>query len=302
MIWPRYRTELWHVGILHAPIAHVVAQKSMESVAVTWLPEQPSFCFLADPFGIWRDGCLTIFCEAFDYRAKRGLIRYYRYDADFQLLDHGEALRARHHLSYPYIIEDGGEAYMLPEAHRSGKLTLYRARAFPHDWEEAGELLPAPAIDPSVIFHAGQWWMFYSVAGVDGREMRQLHVAVADKLTGPWRGLAANPVRTAIDSARPGGTPFALDGKLYLPTQNCDGGYGLSISLLEVKKLTEGAFAARKAAMVAPSDFKIAAEGLHTLSACGPVTLFDVKTIDRSPQRALINIQRRLRRLRSFER
>ena len=286
------------MGILHAPIAHVAGQKSTDSISVTWLPEQPAFCFIADPFGVWRDGNLTIFCEAYDYRTKRGLIRYYRYDADFKLRDEGEALRARHHLSYPTIIEDGGDTYMLPEAHRSGKLTLYRARAFPESWEPVCDLVNAPVIDPSVVFRAGKWWMFYALAGSDGRELRELHVAVADTLTGPWRAHAANPVRTALDSARPGGTPFEVDGALYLPTQNCDGGYGRSISLLEIETLTETAFAARIGATRAPSDFNLAGEGLHTLSACGAVTLFDVKRIDHSPKRALINIQRRLGRLR----
>lgn len=285
------------MGILHAPIADVIGQKRMDSIAITWLPEQPPFCFIADPFGLWRDGFLYIFCEAFDYRTKRGLIRYYRYGPDLQLLDHGDALRGSHHLSYPYLIQDGAETYMLPEAHRSSKLTLYRAQQFPRDWEAVCDLLPAPVVDPSVVFWAGQWWMFHSLAGPGGREMRELHIAVANRLTGPWSGHAGNPVRTAIESARPGGTPFVVNGKLHLPTQNCDGGYGRSISLLEIEALSETRFATRPAGALAASDLKIAGEGLHTLSECGPVTLFDVKRVDRSPRRALINIQRRLLRL-----
>ncbi|MEI9904226.1 MAG: hypothetical protein WDN06_09755 [Asticcacaulis sp.] len=49
-------------------------------------------------------------------------------------------MRQPYHLSYPSLIRDGGEIYMLPEAHRSGKLTLYRAERFPDRWAPAADI------------------------------------------------------------------------------------------------------------------------------------------------------------------
>ena len=61
------------------------------------------------------------------------------------------------------------------------------------------------AVDASLLKHEGRWWMFYAVIGPDKRDQRELHVAFADSLQGPWTPHAANPVRSANDGARPAG-------------------------------------------------------------------------------------------------
>ncbi len=291
-------TELWQTGIVHQPVADVLAAGALAKARITWLPPQPSFCFVADPFGIWHNGALTVFVEYMDYRTKHGEIHYYQYDAEWNIVKSGLALRTDVHISYPQIISDGGEIYMLPEAYRSGKLTLYRAKRFPDEWEPVATLLDVPAIDASVIHFENRWWMFYALPGSDKRALRELHVAYADSLTGPWHQHAANPVRIALDSARPSGTPFVHEGALHIPTQNSTTSYGEAINLLRVETLTPDSFVANITANLSPlgvnSGYK---DGLHTLSPCGNVTLIDLKHIDRSFRRRLINLQRRLRRV-----
>jgi hypothetical protein len=298
MTWGRYETDIWQVGIVHAPIARLLEAGSERAAQITWLPAQRDFCFLADPFGLWRGEHLHVFVEAYDYRDKHGVIRRYTYDRNLALRDEGLALRARHHLSYPQIIEDNGEVFMLPEAHHSGKLTLYRARAFPGEWEKVCDLLDVPAVDASVIKHADKWWMFYALPGPAHRAVRELHVAFADQLTGPWTPHPRNPVRTALDSSRPGGTPFMADGKIHLPTQDCGQTYGGAVTVLRIEDLSPQSWTAAPARHLAPAAFNTPfTDGLHTLSSCGEVTLIDVKRIERSKQRGLINLQRRWRRL-----
>lgn len=297
MKWGSTKTEIWQVGILHAPITRLLDAISPGEIAVTWLPVQRDFCFLADPFGLWRDDQLHVFVEAYDYRDKHGVIRRFTYDRDLKLRDEGLALRAAHHLSYPFLIEDGGEVFMLPEAHRSGKLTLYRARAFPNEWERVCDLMDVPAIDASIIRQGETWWMFYALPGPDNRAMRELHVASAPQLTGPWIPHASNPLRVGLDSARMGGTPFLTEGTLYLPTQDCTQTYGGAATLLRVDELAPqwNASAARTITSATFSTSHV--DGLHTLSACGDVTLFDVKRAQRSPRRLAIDLQRRWRRM-----
>jgi len=290
----RYRSDIWQPGILHAPISHVQEGRSLLDVPITWLPEQRPFCFLADPFGVWRNDHLHVFVEAYDYRDKHGVIQRFTYDANFKLVDQGGALRAKHHLSYPFIIEDAGEIFMLPEAHHSGKLTLYRAARFPDDWQKVCDLLPLPAVDASVVKHGALWWMFYALHGPDHRAMRELHVASAPQLTGPWTPHPQNPVRTGFETSRPGGTPFMAQGCLYVPTQDCRTEYGAALTLLRIDELTPTTWAATPTLNLPPSRVQTTFnDGLHTLSACGDVTLLDVKRIERSGLRALINLQRR---------
>ncbi len=291
-------TELWQVGIVHAPVARLISPEALRQTDITWLPDPGRFRFNADPFGLWRDGRFTVMVEALDYRVKRGEIHYYTYGQDWRIEGHGVALREPFHLSYPSLIEDGGEIYMLPEGHRSGKLTLYRAERFPDRWQPVATLLDQPAIDASVVRHDGKWWMFYALPGEDGRAMKELHVAFADALVGPWCVHPANPVRVALDSARPGGTPFVVDGRLYLPTQDCVGGYGRGLSVLRVDELTIERVRVSIASQLTPEGVLDGyGDGLHTLSQAGEVTLIDVKRLDPSRGRLWVDIQRRLDRV-----
>ena len=294
----RKRTELWQVGIVHRPVTALLDAGALAQADITWLPDPGSFRFIADPFGLWHDGRFTVLAEAYDYRNKRGEIHFYEYDADFALLRSGVALRTPFHLSYPQIIVRDGEIYMLPEAHRSGKLTLYRATRFPEAWEPVADLLDIAAIDASVVEHEGRWWMFYALPGDDNRAMRELHVAYASDLMGPWTQHSGNPLRRDLQSSRPGGQPFIHEGRVYLPVQDCDGGYGVGLKVLRIDELTPNAFKASVVADLRPDGVLPGYEdGLHTLSAAGEVTLIDVKRLDPSPLRPLIDIQRRIGRL-----
>ncbi len=290
-------TELWQVGIVHASITDLTDPRALKAAEITWLPDTGAFRFNADPFCLCHDEGCTVFVEAYDYRVKLGEIHYYTYDAAWRLIAQGVALRTPFHLSYPFLIRDGGEIYMLPEAHRSGKLTLYRAERFPDRWAPVATLLDIPAIDASVIRYQDRWWMFYALPGKDQRAFRELHIAWADKLTGPWYGHAANPVRVGADASRPGGTPFVRDGVLYMPMQDCRTGYGTQLNLLRIDRLTSDQFTAEIVSTLSPdgihTDYP---DGLHTLSGDGVVALIDVKRNDRTSPRGWVDLQRRIRK------
>lgn len=293
----RRATELWHVGMADTPIASFIGTSVRP--AMNWLPMPRSFAFIADPFGIrTADGMTHILVETLDYRTKRGEIAYYQFDAAMRLCETGIALRSATHLSYPYLIEHEGSMYMLPEASRSGMLTLYRATDFPRAWEPVATLLDMPAIDASVIKHDGRWWMFFALPGPHQRAMREMHIAYADSLLGPWHMHAGNPVRNNSENSRMGGTPFVHDGMLHLPVQDCSDTYGGALQILQVTSLSPTQFVAQPVQHIAAQSFgHTYGDGCHTLSACGQATLVDVKHISYSPMRLLIDWQRRLRRI-----
>lgn len=260
-----------------------------------------SFQFLADPFGLWRDGRLHVFVETYDYRVRIGAIEALVYDAQHCLLDRRPVLSEPWHLSYPFVFEGEGETWMLPEAHRSGRLTLYRAVAFPWVWEPAHEIvLDHVAVDATPLFHAGRWWLFYTSADREADKMSALHVAFADRLAGPWTPHPLNPVRRDPASARPGGTPVVIGETIVLPVQDCTRTYGGAIRPLEITTLTPTTFAAAPGrAIVAPPDCAPFVEGLHTLAAAGPVTLIDMKRTELSLHGLSIEARRELGKLTS---
>lgn len=293
-------TDIWRIGIVHAS-ASALAAGGLEAAPVTWLPQEPAFTFLADPFGIWRDGRLYVFAEAFDYRTRRGVIDVLEFDRAFRPLGRRTVLAEPWHLSYPFVFEADGETWMAPEAHRSGAFTLYRCAEFPDRWEAAGRFeLDTPAIDPTPFRHDGLWWLAYSPTGPQAAKQGRLHLAWAKTLAGPWRPHPRNPVRIDRASSRPGGTPILLGGALALPVQDCTRTYGGALRILRIDVLTPERFEAEAGpAIHAPVSALDWQDGLHTLSACDPVTLVDVKRRDRSLGGLAIDLGRRLGRWRA---
>lgn len=288
------RCDHWRIGIVRAPIDAIARAGSLEPFAIDWLEEPADFRFNADPFAIRHDGALHLFAEAYDYRERHGRIVHIAIDEAGRASPPQLALAELWHLSYPQLIEDRGELFMLPEAAKGGRLTLYRATMFPLGWKPTAEIaLDVLPIDATPFRHDGRWWLAYASGANRASALGSLHLAFADRLAGPWIPHPANPVRIDLGAARPGGTPFLIDGQLVIPVQDNRDTYGGAIHLLMVETLTTERFEAKVGARIAaPASAGRYREGLHTLSACGELTLIDVKRIDRSGRGWLIDAGR----------
>ena len=293
------RKDIWRPAIVRAPFDRILAAGSLDGLDCVWLPPTGSFRFLADPFGLWRNGRLHVFVETYDYRVRIGAIEVLTYDAELRLLARAPALSEPWHLSYPQLIEAEGEIWMLPEAHRSGALTLYRAVDFPTRWERAYRIaLDHVPVDATPLWHDGRWWLFYTSASREPDKMRALHVAFADRLAGPWHPHPLNPVRVDIASARPGGTARLVGGRPVLPVQDCSRTYGGAIRALTFEVLTpDRVEMTASAPITAPSSCAPFVEGLHTLAAAGDVTLVDVKRTELSVHGLAIQAAREVRKV-----
>ena len=299
----RPQTDFWRVGIVPLPIEELNPQRLRAlKTCIAWLPDPGPWRYLADPFGVVRDGLLHVFVEAYDYRTKRGVIERHEFElGSLRWRKKQVVLSMPHHLSYPYVFEHHGDLWMIPESHQADEVALYRAGANLDTWTKECVLLEGlPFVDATIAFHHDRWWMFYGLVGPKARDRRELHIAWAPALTGPWCNLTGNPVRVDLGASRPAGRPFAGDdGRLLLPVQDSVGGYGRGVRLVRFSTLEVG----RVVQELVPGRFTgdlasdIHCEGLHTLSACGPVTLIDVKRIDRSRKRQLIDLRRRVQRL-----
>jgi hypothetical protein len=292
------RKDIWRPAIIEAPLQDIIARGSIEGLTRHWLPPMGSFCFLADPIGFWHNGRLYVFVEAYDYRDRIGTIEVCVYDDQYQLLDQRPVLIEPWHLSYPFVFEAEGDIWMLPEGHKSGRLTLYRAAEFPFRWEAAAVIpLDGLAVDATPFFHDGLWWLFYAAADRETDKMAALHIAFAERLRGPWHAHPANPVRVDRSGARPGGTPILIDGAIVLPVQDCSYTYGGAIRPLRIEALTPDVFSATLGEPIrAPADAAPFTEGLHTLAAAGHVTLVDMKQTILSLHGLAIQAGERLRR------
>ena len=300
----RPRTDFWRVGIVPVPIEEMDAAR-LEAARdrIVWLPDAGAWRYLADPFGLVRGQTLHVFVEAFDYRTKHAIIE--RHDLDLPSLRWRVAkpvLERPFHLSYPNVFEHDGQVYMLPESAKASEIALYRAVDDSLDhWQRECALIPGvPGVDASVIEHGGQWWMFYSIVGPGARDQRELHVAHAPALTGPWQPLSTNPVRVDRGGARPAGRPFHdRSGRVVLPVQDSAQGYGSALRLLRFEILDPANVVCSLTSVRLTGDLASPdhAQGLHTLTGCGALSLIDVKRIDRSRAKQWLDLRRRARRL-----
>ncbi len=297
MFLKRYKTDIWHVGIVKASASDFLKDMPSKS-KVVWLPQGRSFTFYADPFGIWRDGKLYVFVEAFDYRVGKGTIECFVLSKKLEVLDHFPVVEESYHLSYPFIIEDKGGVFFIPESSKNSETWIYEATDFPKKWKKHKVILPGVSlVDASFLKYKNMWWMFFSVAGKKQLARRELNVAMAKSLSGPWDFHPQNPVKNDIKYGRPGGKPFIYKEVPYVPVQNCQNGYGKKVELLRVDTLTKTKFSAKHVKTIDPIFHKDFTGGLHHFAECGDVTLIDSKMIDSSRVFFFIKLQRKIRRL-----
>ncbi len=296
-------SDFWRVGVVAAPITELMQPTAAAELRprVTWLPDAGPWRYLADPFGLRRGDTTHVFVEAFDYRTKHAVIEHHELGPNLAWRGKQIVLSRPFHLSYPFIVQDQGEVFMIPECHRAGEIALYRARRFPFQWVRETALLPnTPGAEASVIHHEDRWWMFYTIVGPKARDQRELHLASSDNLVGPWKPHRLNPILDDRTGARPGGTPFlTAAGDLVLPVQDCSQTYGGALHLLRFKTLSRDSVTTERLPTRLTGDLFSAThhDGCHTLAACGNQTLVDTKRIERSWGRWGINARRRLAKL-----
>lgn len=297
------KADQWRCAILHVPLEEA-ARDGWANFSLTLLPDDGNYRFLADPFGLWEDGKLYVFAEAYDYRTQRGVIDVLIYNSTYRLLERKRVLSEEWHLSYPYVFRDGDEIYMLPEAYKSGKLTLYKATRFPFDWEAVPAFsFSHAAIDATPFYYADKWWLFWTPCRPRSARKNELRVSKADTLLGPWEDLGL--LTRDIHGARPGGTPWVEGQDVILPVQDCSKSYGGGLRLLRLSGFEFGhpvVVRQESRAPVPASLQPVYPAGMHTLAGAGKVTLVDVKRVQRGVRPWLFKAHNFYRRLkRAFE-
>lgn len=273
----RLTRQSWNCAVVPYPIQVVSGllgseQQSRALRAAQWMtPGKDEF--YADPFGFpTADAGYRIFFERYSWRDERGEIATSTYDNG----EFGAAklsLDAKTHLSYPYVLRRNGSWVFIPEHSAARDISSF-------EFDEDGKvqrkqsILPkSELIDTTIIQRDGKYWAFGLLD--NHAKNTELHLFHADHLQGPWRPHTLNPIKSNVRSARPAGTPFLHEGRLFRPSQNCSRIYGGSIIVNEVLTLTTEDYEEVEVTSVEPDPDGKYLEGLHTLSAIGDFTLID---------------------------
>ena len=271
-----YYAPHWRIGwrFIEHGAPGVYETLSLDGAQWNILPD-PGVRFFADPFPLSVNGRHYIFFEDLDHRAPKGVISYVEVDRAGGVSPVQRALEEPWHLSYPFLFEDDGQIWMIPESSANRTVDLYRADAFPQRWTKVATLLSGiEASDATLTRHNGRLWMFAATRDGRGSYSDTLSLFSAPKLSGPWTPHPANPVLIDQRAARPAGGFFMRDDRLWRPAQDCEHGYGTGIGLAEVVRLDETAFEQRvRTVLRTPSGWP--GRRLHTLTRYGQLECID---------------------------
>jgi hypothetical protein len=221
--------------------------------------------YVADPFIIRVGGLWYMFFEILPSEDEKGVIGVASSRDAMAWRYHQVVLSEPFHLSYPYVFEQDGEFYMIPESHQDKTVRLYKALEFPNRWEHVCNLLEGDEYaDCSPFQYRGNWWMFAGHGGppCHSNVLKLFH---AKHLTGPWIEHPASPVISDNHAiARPGGRVVEWEGRLLRFTQDCHPHYGLRLRAFEIHELTLDSYQEKSAA-----DEPILAGTQHGWNAAG---------------------------------
>jgi hypothetical protein len=242
----------WRVGWRFNDGPDVLDRLSLEGPRWNVLAD-PGDHFYADPFPIEREGRTVLFFEDLDHRHGRGVISAVEFGPTGPLGPARVALDEPWHLSYPFLVEDAGALWMVPESSAAGDVALYRCVEFPWRWERTATLLSGvEAADSTLFRHEGRWWMTSVVRPPCGGYSDTLHLYHAPTLQGPWEPHPANPVLIDAGTARPAGPVTSRGGALWRPIQDCELGYGVGLRFARIARLDREGFAQEVRATLRP--------------------------------------------------
>ena len=172
--------------------------------------------FYADPFPFEHDGRRLVFFEDSRHKPVKGEISYVELDRSGCAGEPRRALQTDCHLSYPFLFEWHGRAYMIPETFQHRRIELYRAEDFPDRWVLDRVLVDnVSGVDATLAEFDGLWWMFVSQISPSGAFGPELSLYYAETPLGPWAPHPGNPVVTEVRQARPAGRPVSAGRSLH---------------------------------------------------------------------------------------
>lgn len=230
--------------------------------------------FYADPFVWQHEGRSVLFVEEFPYATARGVISAVDVGADGPTGTPRPVIEADCHLSYPFVFEEGGVVYMIPETSGRRTIELWRAVVFPDRWEQVADLVTdVDASDATLLHVDGRHYLFASLRPAGASSWDGLSVFVADRLHGPYQPIGDGPVKVDVATARPAGRTFEMGGSIIRPFQDSRGGYGAGLGFARIDRLGPDEFAETVLTTLSPAR---PLSGLHTYNRGGGFEVIDL--------------------------
>ena len=242
--------------------------------------KNPKNSYLADPFVIKYNNKTVIFVEDYSFKNRKGKISAYEINSEsYKKL--GTVIEEEFHLSYPFLIEDKEDLFMVPETHQTKDIRIYRCTEFPLKWKLHKILISdIGAVDTNIFKFNNKYWLFTNLDTSNSNDYSsELHIFYADNIeSSEWKPHALNPVIFDSKKARNGGMIYSEKKHAYrvFQKQGFDN-YGESIGISRIKTLTENEYEEEICMNVMPDFFK-KISGTHSFSYNSGVLVNDFAT------------------------
>ncbi|MCC8937030.1 hypothetical protein H8A99_11185 [Bradyrhizobium sp. Arg68] len=264
----------WHVGWRYNDNSDIWQTRDLSGPAWNVLAD-PGNHFYADPVPVTWQGRTVVFFEDLDHRVGKGIISAIEFDGKGPIGDVFAVLEEPWHLSYPFLIEQNGELWMIPESTGHRDVPVYKCVRFPDKWERHATLLSGLELaDVTITQHNGLYYMFGAWRDGTGGYSDTLAIYYAEQLFGPWQPHASNPILMDRATTRPAGNFVTIDGRLWRPVQDCTNGYGAALGLAEILELSPTTYRQAVRHLLKPGPLWTGRK-LHTLNRCGTLEVID---------------------------
>ncbi len=197
----------------------------------------------ADPFLFVKDGRLYLFYESKRWQGNGVLMMTSTSD----IVDWTKpvtVLREGFHLSFPWVFEENGHVYMIPESGQDKSVRLYEATdSSLQNFKLVKKLLTSNDLsitmgygDSCFIKHEGVYYLFTQLQYADG--VNTLELYVSDDLAGNYIKHPMSPIQHSMKLGRNAGAALSIDGKIYRFSQDCTVKYGDNVHVSRIVKLT----------------------------------------------------------------
>lgn len=231
----------------------------------------------ADPFLFEKDGNLYVFFEALDYVKRKGLLGCRTVSengfGDIKIIYEGDE-----HLSFPYIYEENGEIYIMPESSCCKELFRLKCVDFPDKWVKEKVLIKEKLVDTILFDYNGRRYYLTQNPGNNNIYDRLDMYYENEKGIAPSEN---NPVKRDINTARCAGKIFEYDGRPVRPSQDCGASYGDKLNFNEVCFISEDSYKENLILTVSAADIKTDSGceffGVHTYNKLNNAEVIDLK-------------------------
>lgn len=228
--------------------------------------------WVADPMIFAYEGRVFLFAERYNYFSLRGEIAVAEIK-DGKVSRWHTIIREPFHMSYPFVFEQSGTIYMIPETNEGHSVRLYQAISFPYKWKYVKNIIDnVKWVDTTLVPDKNGFLAYtraHEVCDKDylvkiNQKFSVLSVEELDKEDGDV-------------SYRCGGRIFDFEGKEIHVCQNESAGYGCGLIFRYYDKATKREI---KQQYINPTDLGFSSEkwkGTHTYTAAGGYEVVDLK-------------------------